>query len=117
MKLKIKEPDREHRLSFLFFLHFLGQHVIVSCVLSQAKLEEEQFQLTGSNAYAARFGESIADLGDLDDDGYPGREQTPTDLEVVVFFSGASFGIHNTADITTTRITEYVTVNASARSL
>lgn len=51
----------------------------MSCVLSQAKLEE-QFQLTGSNAYAARFGESIADLGDLDDDGYPGR-----DLEVVFF--------------------------------
>lgn len=56
----------------------------MSCVLSQAKLEE-QFQLTGSNAYAARFGESIADLGDLDDDGYPGRDHTPTDLEVVVF--------------------------------
>ncbi|XP_030613668.1 integrin alpha-4 [Archocentrus centrarchus] len=37
----------------------------------QAKLEEEDFQLTGSNAYAARFGETIADLGDLDDDGYP----------------------------------------------
>lgn len=57
----------------------------MSCVLSQAKLEE-QFQLTGSNAYAARFGESIADLGDLDDDGYPGRDHTPTDLEVVFFF-------------------------------
>lgn len=84
----------------------------MSCVLSQAKLEG-QFQLTGSNAYAARFGESIADLGDLDDDGYPGRDHTPTDLEVVVFFFiGASFGIHNTADTTTTRSTEYVTVNA-----
>lgn len=89
----------------------------MSCVLSQAKLEEEQFQLTGSNAYAARFGESITDLGDLDDDGYPGRDHTPTDLEVVVFFIGASFGIHNTADTTTTRSTEYVTVNASTRSL
>lgn len=72
---------------FIFFLslHFLRLPVNVSCVLSQAKLEE-QFQLTGSNAYAARFGESIADLGDLDDDGYPGRDHTPTDLEVVVFF-------------------------------
>uniref|UniRef100_A0A3P8RUZ0 Integrin subunit alpha 4 n=1 Tax=Amphiprion percula TaxID=161767 RepID=A0A3P8RUZ0_AMPPE len=37
----------------------------------QAKLLEVEFQLSGSDAYAARFGETIADLGDLDDDGYP----------------------------------------------
>lgn len=36
-------------------------------------LTEAEFQLTGSDAYAARFGETIADLGDLDDDGYPGN--------------------------------------------
>uniref|UniRef100_A0A4W6DHC5 Integrin subunit alpha 4 n=1 Tax=Lates calcarifer TaxID=8187 RepID=A0A4W6DHC5_LATCA len=36
----------------------------------QGMLLEAEFQLTGSNAYAARFGETIADLGDLDDDGY-----------------------------------------------
>lgn len=36
----------------------------------QAKLLEAEFQLNGSNAYAARFGQTIADLGDLDDDGY-----------------------------------------------
>lgn len=36
-----------------------------------AKLEELDFQLSGRDSYAARFGESIADLGDLDDDGYP----------------------------------------------
>ncbi|GLD67058.1 integrin alpha-4, partial [Lates japonicus] len=36
----------------------------------QGILLEAEFQLTGSNAYAARFGETIADLGDLDDDGY-----------------------------------------------
>uniref|UniRef100_A0A674NKI0 Integrin subunit alpha 4 n=1 Tax=Takifugu rubripes TaxID=31033 RepID=A0A674NKI0_TAKRU len=37
----------------------------------QGKLAEAAFQLTGSDAYAARFGETVADLGDLDDDGYP----------------------------------------------
>ncbi|KAI3356102.1 hypothetical protein L3Q82_017363, partial [Scortum barcoo] len=42
----------------------------------QANLLEAEFQLTGSNAYAARFGETIADLGDLDDDGYSGNEHT-----------------------------------------
>lgn len=34
---------------------------------------EADYQLSGSNAYAARFGETIADLGDLDDDGYNGK--------------------------------------------
>uniref|UniRef100_A0A665WD50 Integrin alpha 4 n=1 Tax=Echeneis naucrates TaxID=173247 RepID=A0A665WD50_ECHNA len=36
----------------------------------QAQLLEAEFQLTGSDAYAARFGQGIVDLGDLDDDGY-----------------------------------------------
>ncbi|KAG7220950.1 hypothetical protein INR49_010199 [Caranx melampygus] len=36
----------------------------------EARMLEAEFQLTGSDAYAARFGETIADLGDLDDDGY-----------------------------------------------
>uniref|UniRef100_A0AAV2JVP2 Integrin alpha-2 domain-containing protein n=1 Tax=Knipowitschia caucasica TaxID=637954 RepID=A0AAV2JVP2_KNICA len=37
----------------------------------EAELLELDFVLSGSEAYAARFGEAIADLGDLDDDGYP----------------------------------------------
>ncbi|KAM9342286.1 integrin alpha-4 [Pholidichthys leucotaenia] len=37
----------------------------------QATLQEAEFYLSGSNAYAARFGETIVDLEDLDDDGYP----------------------------------------------
>lgn len=44
--------------------------------LSQAKLMEAEFQLSGSDAYAARFGETIAELGDIDDDGYPGNTNT-----------------------------------------
>lgn len=45
---------------------------------SQGKLSEAEFQLTGSDAYAGRFGETIADLGDLDDDSYPGEDHSNT---------------------------------------
>lgn len=41
-------------------------------------MSEAAFQLTGSNAYAARFGETVVDLGDLDDDGYPGTDHSNT---------------------------------------
>lgn len=40
--------------------------------VSQGALEE-QLSLTGDGAYNAHFGESIANLGDLDDDGFPGE--------------------------------------------
>ncbi|KAM4608735.1 integrin alpha-4 [Polymixia lowei] len=36
----------------------------------EAKLLEAGFGLTGEGSYAARFGETIVDLGDLDHDGY-----------------------------------------------
>ncbi|KAJ8012946.1 hypothetical protein DPEC_G00048170 [Dallia pectoralis] len=35
-----------------------------------AIMKEAEFQLVGSDSYAARFGESITDLGDIDDDGF-----------------------------------------------
>lgn len=37
----------------------------------QAELEELSLSLSGSEGLAARFGEALADLGDLDDDGFP----------------------------------------------
>lgn len=36
-------------------------------------MKEAEFQLLGSDSYAARFGETIADLGDIDNDGFPGN--------------------------------------------
>ncbi|XP_051564254.1 integrin alpha-4-like [Myxocyprinus asiaticus] len=37
----------------------------------EAKLRETVFELAGRDSYAARFGETIINLGDIDDDGYP----------------------------------------------
>lgn len=39
----------------------------------KANMKEAEFQLVGSNSYAARFGETITDLGDIDDDGFAGE--------------------------------------------
>ncbi|XP_058472422.1 integrin alpha-4 isoform X1 [Solea solea] len=66
----------------------------------QAKLLEAEFQLTGSNAYAARFGETIADLGDLDDDGYNdvavGAPQEDDLKGAVYIYNGRKEGISPT---------------------
>ncbi|XP_061917409.1 integrin alpha-4 [Entelurus aequoreus] len=63
----------------------------------QAKLLEAGFQLSGSDAYAARFGETIADLGDLDDDGYPdvavGAPQEEELKGAVYIYNGRQEGI------------------------
>ncbi len=83
------------------------------CFVCQAKLLEAEFQLTGSNAYAARFGETIADLGDLDDDGYPGNDHTCTDLPISLYSS--RHGTTNTSAANTTENTITIaTVNRSA---
>lgn len=36
-------------------------------------MDEMETVLTGSDKYSARFGESIANLGDLDNDGFAGK--------------------------------------------
>uniref|UniRef100_A0A671XVA7 Integrin subunit alpha 4 n=1 Tax=Sparus aurata TaxID=8175 RepID=A0A671XVA7_SPAAU len=66
----------------------------------QANLLEAEFQLSGSDAYAARFGETIADLGDLDDDGYPdvavGAPQEDDLKGAVYIYNGRRDGISPT---------------------
>lgn len=36
-------------------------------------MKELEFTLMGSDTYAARFGETITNLGDIDDDGFSGK--------------------------------------------
>ncbi|XP_077435361.1 integrin alpha-4 isoform X2 [Vanacampus margaritifer] len=66
----------------------------------QAKLVEAEFQLSGGKAHAARFGETIADLGDLDDDGYPevavGAPQEDDLKGAVYIYNSRKHGISQT---------------------
>ncbi|KAK2905830.1 integrin alpha-4 [Channa argus] len=66
----------------------------------QAKLLEAEFQLSGSDAYAARFGEAITALGDLDDDGYQdvaiGAPQEDDLKGAVYIYNGRKEGISPT---------------------
>ncbi|XP_053352123.1 integrin alpha-4 [Clarias gariepinus] len=63
----------------------------------QVNMKEAEFMLMGSDSYAARFGETIADLGDIDDDGYPdvaiGAPQEEELRGAVYIYNGRMSGI------------------------
>ncbi|ROL50392.1 Integrin alpha-4 [Anabarilius grahami] len=63
----------------------------------EAKLIEADFELVGSDSYAARFGETIINLGDIDDDGYPdvaiGAPQEDDLRGAIYIYNGRRSGI------------------------
>ncbi|XP_073701757.1 integrin alpha-4-like [Garra rufa] len=63
----------------------------------EGKLQEADFELVGSDSYAARFGETIVNLGDIDDDGYPdvaiGAPQEDDLLGAIYIYNGRRSGI------------------------
>ncbi|XP_059356508.1 integrin alpha-4-like [Carassius carassius] len=63
----------------------------------EAKLKEADFELVGSDSYAARFGETIMNLGDIDDDGYPdvaiGAPQEDDLRGAIYIYNGRRSGI------------------------
>uniref|UniRef100_A0A8C2HRG7 Integrin alpha 4 n=1 Tax=Cyprinus carpio TaxID=7962 RepID=A0A8C2HRG7_CYPCA len=63
----------------------------------EAKLKEADFELVGSDSYAARFGETIMNLGDIDDDGYPdvaiGAPQEDDLRGAIYIYNGRTSGI------------------------
>ncbi|KFW93881.1 Integrin alpha-4, partial [Phalacrocorax carbo] len=64
---------------------------------SEAKMVELNIELSGSDSYAARFGESIANLGDIDDDGFEdvaiGAPQEDNLKGVIYIYNGREDGI------------------------
>ncbi|NXA48871.1 ITA4 protein, partial [Nothocercus julius] len=64
---------------------------------SEAKMAELDIELSGSDSYAARFGESIANLGDIDNDGYEdvaiGAPQEDDLKGVIYIYNGRDDGI------------------------
>uniref|UniRef100_A0A8C7JF01 Integrin subunit alpha 4 n=1 Tax=Oncorhynchus kisutch TaxID=8019 RepID=A0A8C7JF01_ONCKI len=65
-----------------------------------ANMKEAEFQLAGSKSYAARFGETITDLGDIDDDGFPdvavGAPQEEELRGAIYIYNGRKTGISQT---------------------
>ncbi|NXO00375.1 ITA4 protein, partial [Rhinopomastus cyanomelas] len=64
---------------------------------SEAKMVELNIELSGSDSYAARFGESIANLGDIDNDGFEdvaiGAPQEDNLKGVIYIYNGRENGI------------------------
>ncbi|KAJ8403398.1 hypothetical protein AAFF_G00351700 [Aldrovandia affinis] len=65
-----------------------------------ANMKEEEFELVGSDSYAARFGETITNLGDIDDDGFPdvavGAPQEEDLRGAIYIYNGRKRGIAQT---------------------
>ncbi|KAF4086623.1 hypothetical protein AMELA_G00085660 [Ameiurus melas] len=63
----------------------------------QVNMREAEFMLMGSDSYAARFGQTITDLGDIDDDGYPdvaiGAPQEEDLRGAIYIYNGRKSGI------------------------
>ncbi|XP_052004536.1 integrin alpha-4-like [Xyrauchen texanus] len=63
----------------------------------EAKLREAEFELVGRDCCAARFGETIINLGDIDDDGYPdvaiGAPQEDDLRGAIYIYNGRRSGI------------------------
>ncbi|XP_056610488.1 integrin alpha-4 isoform X1 [Triplophysa dalaica] len=63
----------------------------------EANMKEAEFELVGSDSYAARFGETIVNLGDIDDDGYPdvaiAAPQEDDLLGAIYIYNGRKSGI------------------------
>ncbi|KAG7330843.1 hypothetical protein KOW79_004812 [Hemibagrus wyckioides] len=63
----------------------------------RVNMKEAEFQLLGSDSYAARFGETIADLGDIDNDGFPdvaiGAPQEEDLRGAIYIYNGRKSGI------------------------
>ncbi|KPP56760.1 hypothetical protein Z043_125590, partial [Scleropages formosus] len=74
--------------------------VYVYMNLGAADMSEQEFTLEGSNSYAARFGETIANLGDIDDDGFPdvavGAPQEEEQQGALYIYNGRRTGISRT---------------------
>ncbi|NXK38303.1 ITA4 protein, partial [Piprites chloris] len=64
---------------------------------SEAKMVELNIELSGSDSYAARFGESIASLGDIDNDGFEdvaiGAPQEDNLKGAIYIYNGREDGI------------------------